>query len=436
MIKRVFACLVVLLLPSCTLPGVSSQAISRTSPPLEPVGVHTLRGRPDFSVAQLSPEVRTWYARFWSGVEDANASDRPLNPEILASSGDLYSLGRQLNTHITTLLTVLRVTKDLTLLDEVDRLMEMARAELDDYNADGFRNWRYLNENGDATTRPFVGDDYIQLDEMLTHAMVAAVAAAFHENAAFNSRYGEQAAFWTDYLKNDFEAKWRERNDVPFGFPFISHDLMHPYVQFIRYHYYMHQLTGESGYLTEANRMASLVPRQVRRVYTSGGPAYVWNHRFLPDTGAEEPLSCQPFTYLQYTFQAFQDLALEGFSVFNDTFMQHVATTMTALVMRDSYRSFAKDICGGVFQAGFFPTTGPRGVPYHFMNLPYAQIGKWDATGILQRTVERAYRALEGVDLDEENYPRGRSNLAAAMVFFLADPASRSAPASVPAAGG
>lgn len=417
MIKRVFACLFVLLLPSCTLPGVSSQAISRVSPPLEPVGVYTLQGRPDFSVEQLSPEMQIWYARLWSGIEHANTTDSWINPEQLAASGDLYDIGRHLNVYVTTLLTTLRVTKDLALLDEVDRLMEMVRAELKDYNADGFLNWRYLNTEGDASTKPYIGDDYIVLDEVLVHSLIAAVAAAFHENAAFDARYEERASFWTDYLINEFEAKWRERNDVPFGLPFISRDLTHAYVQFIRYNYYMYEITGTAAYYSEASRMAELVAQHVKQVYTSGGPAYVWDHRFLPDTDAS-PLNCQPFVYLQYTFQAFQDMALEGFSIFDDTFMQHVSTSMTALVMDDSYRSFAKDICGGVFQVGLSPSSGPRGITHHFVNLSFSQVGRWDATGKVKRAVERAYQEIGA---ESERYTLSQFNLSAAMIFFLAD---------------
>ncbi len=417
MTKRFFACILMLLLTSCAVPGARSQVVSRTSLPLEPVGTYSLRGNPNFSADRLPSEMKLWHTRLWEGIEYANNSEESLNPETRAASGDLFSMGRFLNVHITTLLSALRVTKDLALLDEVDRLMEMARAELADTNADGFQNWRYLNETADSS-RSFYNDDFHEMDEILTHSMVAAVAYALSENAPFDRRYEEHAQFWLDYLKNDFEAKWRERNDVPFGLPFISKNLMHPYVQFIRYNLYMYKLTGDTAYYSEANRMADLVLRQVREIYTTGGPAYVWNQRFLPEAEDSKTLSCQPFVYLQYTFQAFQDLAMEGFNVFDDAFMQRVATSMTALVIEDGYRSFAEDICGGTFQAGFFPSSGDEGVIYHFMNFPYAQIGKWDATGKLLRTTERAY--AEG-DLDSFRFPLARANLSATMLFLLAD---------------
>lgn len=404
-------------LTGCTLPGVRSQAISRVSPPLAPVGVYSLRGDPNFDPNRLPGEMRLWHARLWEGIRYLNSGDSSVRPDVLASSGDLYELGRAFNNYVTTLLNALRVTKDLALLDEVDRLLEVARAQLADTNADGFLNWRYLNEGGDSDGTDHYGDDYHVMDDILTHSLIAAAAGALRENAAFNSRYEEHAAFWQDYLKNNFEAKWRRRNGVPTGFPFLSRDLMHPYVQFIRYHYYMHKLTGDAAYLREAERMAELVTEQVREVYTSGGPAYVWNQRFLPE-GDGERLSCQPFVYLRLTFQAFEDMAFEGFSVFDDAFMQRVATAMTALVVRDGYREFSTDICGGTFQGGFSPSGGDGGITYHFVNMPYAEIGKWDATGQLRRDVERAYRE---VDLDDRYYPRARANLSAAMLILLAN---------------
>ena len=70
-----------------------------------------------------------------------------------------------------------------------------------------------------------------------------------------------------------------------------------------------------------------------------------------------------------------------------------------------------------MFQAGFFPSTGDNGVIYHFMNFPFAEVGKWDATGKLERTVKRAYNE---VDLEDDHFPRGQANLSATMLFLLA----------------
>jgi len=381
---------------------------------LEPIPSQTysLKGNPAFERSQLPPEMRRWYDRFWSTVEDPKLDYPPLNPTSLAQSGDLYQLGRNLNVYVTSMLNMLRVTGDLALLDEIDHLMGLVQGTLRDTNGDGFRNFRYLRTAGGSK---FYGDDRHEMDEVLTHSFLAAVAYAFKENAQYSDRYAEQAAFWTDYLKNDFEAKWRARNDEPSGFPFLTFDLTHPYVQWIRYHYYMAKLTGEGGYYREAERMAELVAEHMREVYTPNGPAFVWDHRFLPDTD-NGPLGCQPFIYVQYTIQGFQDLYLEGFSVFaDDRFLQKAATAISEFIIDNGSHSFAQDICSGTYQRGLRPNTGDRGVVSLFLNYPFAALGKWDATGETEEITREVYRRLE----DDPDAPH-HYNLPAMMVFMLA----------------
>jgi hypothetical protein len=64
----------------------------------------------------------------------------------MAASGDLYTLGRGLNDYVTALLSAPRATGDLKFLDEVDRLLEIARGRLADANGDGFLDWRWLHD--------------------------------------------------------------------------------------------------------------------------------------------------------------------------------------------------------------------------------------------------------------------------------------------------
>ena len=121
---------------------------------------------------------------------------------------------------------------------------------------------------------------------------------------------------------------------------------MHPYVEFIRYHHYMYGLTGNEG---KAERRANLVLKQVREVFTPGGPGYVWDHRFLPD--ADAPLlACPLLVYLQFTFQTFQDLALEGMEgSSHDCFYATCSDQHDRTGNEDGYQRFAPDICGGTF---------------------------------------------------------------------------------------
>ena len=91
----------------------------------------SLRIDPNFTEDSLSPEARVWYDRFLASLQ--NPSQYP-NATSLASSNDTYNYGRPLNTHITTILQVFRLTGDRRLLDEVDRLAQLMRAQLKDWS--------------------------------------------------------------------------------------------------------------------------------------------------------------------------------------------------------------------------------------------------------------------------------------------------------------
>ena len=70
---RLLAFLAVLLLTGCTLPAAQSQAVSRVSPPLQPVGLYSLRADPGFDPNQLPGEMQLWHTRLWEGIEIGRA---------------------------------------------------------------------------------------------------------------------------------------------------------------------------------------------------------------------------------------------------------------------------------------------------------------------------------------------------------------------------
>jgi hypothetical protein len=365
----------------------------------------SLRIDSNFSRNQLSAEARLWYDRFWAGLQSSRPS---IDATALAQSNNVYDYGRRMNNYITSILQVLRVTGDQRLLDEVDRLAQLMRAELKDWSiitrggtkfeADGYLNWLYLREQH----ADYHETDVHEMDEMLAHSLVASIAYAFHVNRDLDPRYAERAKFWTNYLKNHFEAKWRARNKKATGFPFLSKNLAHAHTQWIRYHFFMHHLTGEQGYLAEAQRMTDLMAPELQHVSTSSGTATIWDHR-LPLLGGSK-LGIQTTSYARYTVQVMAELAAERFSIFGQPgFMERVAVTLSHFIM-DSTSSYAGRIDG----------SGDRETYDRYAISPWAQLGRWDKSGKIKKETDRVYRLIESTP---EN-PR-RIYLPGGMVFQL-----------------
>jgi hypothetical protein len=367
----------------------------------------SLRIDPSFTVDSLPADTRLWYNRFLAGMR--NPSQYP-NATTSAQSGDVYGYGRTLNTSMTTILQMLRVTGDRQLLDEVDRLAQLMRAKLKDssilthggstYQADGYLNWQWLNP-GDPN---YYGTDVHVMDEMLTHSLVASYAYAFHLNRDLDPRYAERAQFWTNYLKNHFEAKWRKRNNKATGFPFLEKNLAHPYMQFVRYHFYMAKLTGDNAYENEALRMAGNIKNQIKEVSTPIGTGAVWAHGMT--TLGSTSTGIQSTTYARYTVQGAADLAAEGFSIFGEAgYMEKIAVTLANNVMDGNLSAYAAYINGSGSGAESLDT---------YAISPWAMIGRWDKTGEVKVETDRVYRKLEA---SPEN-PK-RIHLPAGMVYLL-----------------
>jgi hypothetical protein len=352
---------------------------------LETTTVLPLRGDPKFSENQLSSEARLWHKRLWVAITRSKS-----NATAMAQSGDTFNYARGLNVHITTLLTALRATGDLKLLDEIDGLMQLARAELKDYNKDGYLNFRYLNKDSPK----WYGDDYQRMDEMHAHGMIAAVAYAYRANADLDSRYRERANFWTNYLANHFEAKWRKRNKVPTGYPFLNRPFTPTYANFTRYHLYMYKLTGKESYYNEALRLASLLQKEMVNVTAAGSPAYVWD-RAMTVTGAK-PLGCQPLKYVHLYLNAVVDLHLEGIGFFaQKTTMQKFANTIRTFVMDDGAKSFARDNCGGVNRGGLTSYASYNRAGPSFYIRSQLTLAAWDSSGKITNVAQQVYRSQE-----------------------------------------
>jgi hypothetical protein len=300
----------------------------------------------------------------------------------------VYDYGRGLNTHMTTLLHTFRATGDLRILNEIDRLAQIMRSKLKDssilkkggstYEKDGFLNWLYMRDN------EYKGTDVHEMDDIMTHSMVASVAYAFHVNRDLDSKYAERATFWTNYLKNHFEAKWRKREGISSGFPFLTKKLTHVYVQWTRYHYFMYKLTGEKGYNDEALKMANVIKNHLEYVGTPVGTTAQWDHG-MPSIGGSSH-GPQPTNYARYTMQGMVDLKYEGFSIYADpAFMKKVSNTLAYFVLNSKAPSAVADDISG---------SGTTSDSLYAIS-PYAGMGCWDASGRVADISAQIYKNKE-----------------------------------------
>jgi len=317
---------------------------------------------PTFDAARLEDaETRAWYNKVKAEIRAERATPCPDEPKIVNDSGMIptfaactglkSTVGRALNTYVTSLLTLFRITGDKELLDEVDRIMEKAREGLSDTNGDGYRNWV-----------PDVGvpNDFNAKEDSLAHGFLAMVVYVLKKNARYSTPthdYGAHAEAWLAYLRDDFEAKWRGRTDS--GFP--VHALMHPYINLLRYQLYMSKLFPEDPRYKEILReMTRVAFNEFRSDTTENGEAYVWSHRVRQTSSADENtcLYFQMSAYPPLTIQSFVDLALSGHAEFaSEAALRKLARTLSESLLEPTEHGFVYKDVGGLRNGDLDPDT-------------------------------------------------------------------------------
>ncbi len=361
-------------------------------PPRSPL---PLRGDPSFDPSGLDDVERFWYDELWDTLSDEAYVS--YSTEV-ARRDDLYHYGRTLHTIINSLLTAFRVTGDLALLDEVDRLSEHMRAHLRDGwrdtldrtsgTRDGFLNWVYRAGGGSTAHQ---GKDLHVFDEMRTHALVAEFTWAFHNNRDLPSPggvpYGERADAWQAYLLDHFEAKWRARNDVLGNrLPFLEHDSLHANMAFAKYHHYVGLLRDSSRDRNESERLSRRVLSHFVMVSLGDEQGVVWPRRL---EATEDQHYLQPTTYARYVIMDVVTLHLEGAPAWSDRdLIDAIAITVLSLVIDPAAPAitFARDVGGGAARGGI-----PASPPTEFQPITenryaissYALLTAWDRTGSL-----------------------------------------------------
>jgi hypothetical protein len=410
-----------------------------------------LRGDPNFRVDSLSKDQRLWYDRFWASIKHPNP-----NPDIhgILESDDEYHFARTLHQHNHALLLALRSTGDLRFLDEVDRVAQKIRGSLSDGWCDGVESPYETSAYGEVSgkdgylnfRRRNTSDmvhycrDIADLEETLMHGHLAMVMYAYHVNRDLPSPsgvdYGERSDFWLDYLRNHFEAKWRERSGSKFPeMDFIKTKFCHTHNQFTLYHYFVGKRLADDGaseasaYLDHARRMTD---QMFDTPYVAGeqaggfvdvdtplGPAVVYRFGGPFDSGGVKEEAC-PTTYARYAVEAMMELNFEGFYRWaDDGIMAKLANGVAHFVMEHDPIAgvklpFAASVGGTSEVGGVPPTTYRERLDAgKYLISSYPLLALWDESGKIADVSLQAHREVEG----DVNNPRHTFVSAAMLVL-------------------
>ena len=350
----------------------------------------------------LGAEAQTWLAAL-KNTPNYQSTSGTYSLEHLAGGGRVQDLSRHLNLQLTGVLSALRVTGDRALLEKVYTVMQRERGTLRDTNGDGYLNWRYLPANGQNPD--LYGTDLHVMEEIMAHSIVAQAAYAFKLNADVDPKYGAAASFWTGYLVNHYEAKWRKRTGRKAGYPIIEKPLFHPYANNTRYYHYLYKLTGDLAYRSERDRQVGVIKRHL----LSDNGAYVWTHlvnEYLHSRNRKMGWSYQPVGYAGEAMAPLADLGLEG--VLDESTMRGLAKTLAVKLLDEKDRSqvLAGDVGGSRAASYFIPflntrmtlrSSGyPRGYIGTYVSRGYALLAPWDGTGEVAADSASYYRASGG----------------------------------------
>jgi hypothetical protein len=337
----------------------------------------SLRIDPSFSRSKLSSAEQYWYDLTWQHVTGCAST-------VITRSlyDDSYTYGRSIGDYNAAMLMGLRATGDRAFLDRVVAVTDSIRTTLRDADdacvggaTDGYLDWRWraigAGTYSCSNTGGFYGSDHNQLDEAMTHGNLAMVAYAFTVNADLDTAYASRAAFWTDYLLHQWEAKWISRAggdsvkawmDNATGM--YKHEA-HVVANIMRAAYFLWRITGNPFYKNRADELQALSAANC--VMNPNVPtAYSWHHQ------VDNTLTWQAVNYAQYTSGVFCELHLDGYAQYASTVeMKKFLCTWRDIVLRTSAPGFTlmdPDVYGGGTQISTTPS-------------PISAFARWDSTG-------------------------------------------------------
>jgi hypothetical protein len=391
-----------------------------------------LRGDPGFTPTQLNPQQRMWYDRLQAAISASSA-----RMITYAESDDAYEFGRILYQYNSSLLTALRATGDLRLLDEVDVVAQALRRQLYDgwcgnvessiyvsarygtvSSPDGFLNFRRRSSSSRDDCR-----DVSDLEEALTHGHLAMVMYAYHVNRDLRSPagvdYGERADFWLDYLRNHFEAKWRGRSNTQWpNMNFMDLKFCHTYSQMTLYYYFVgRRLLSEgdskaSAYLSHASTLTDTMfdLPYVPGSYTGGfvdtqgdyGDAVIFSFGAPSrDQVSSTHLEACPMTYARYAVTSIIALRLENAARWDDAIMTKIANGLNSFVLdSDTITSksdtVAAGVSGSVTREGMPPTEyRSRLTLGAYRQSLMTGLTAWDGSGRIEKISLEIYKVVE-----------------------------------------
>ena len=394
----------------------------------------SMRGNASFEPDQLTSAERLWYDRTWHAVNT-------ISSDIVSQSDNdnAYDYGRTIYQHNHALLLALRATGDLRFLDAVDATAQTMRAQLSDDWCDGVDDTVEVNASYGTVTSPdgFLNfrlrrgsnihhcRDTGDLNETLTHGHLALVMYAYHVNRHNPSPngidYGERADFWLDYLRNHFEAKWRQRSNTAWpDMDFIDLKFCHTYNVMNLYYYFVGKRLASNGHPDAGAYLAysdTLSDAYFTQPYVPGkraggfmptnspyGDAVVYSFG-APRNGALKPTSVHleacPSTYARYAMSAITTLTLEGNTYWDDAIMMRLANGMNGFVLdtssiTSSGDTLAAGVTGSDTVEGIPPTTyRDRLTVGHYTNTTIPGLAIWDASGRIEEHSLQAYSAVE-----------------------------------------
>jgi hypothetical protein len=340
----------------------------------------SLAADPQFNESNLSPEMRLWYGRLWQVI---NNPDKYPGVDAAATGGDAYKIGRVVGPYVYSLYDAYRITGDTRLLDEADRVMELTKPSLRDWDGDGIKGWKWLFDPDSG----YYGQENHPMDNWLTYSVVAEHLYVLRQNQDLKPEYRQHADFWQDILVNHWEVRMNASSGQ-----MEDKSLFHPYTAATTYHYHMYKLLGDNWRQNSLNQHLDITRQAMKELPLSGGKTgWVWDHRVVAIEN--NPFGCQPTQYAHLSLLGFEELAWEKQVQFADTnYMSKYANMAAGSVYKDGINAIAGDVCdgftvNGLQSSGYETEPVTKAALYSgFLNLAF-----WDESGKLKTSAQQLY---------------------------------------------